>query len=407
MPTATRLSVCLGVTLLCLAAGCNRGAPPKVAPKPAEVIVQKAAYEEVTDVEDFTGRLEAFKRVDLQATRVTGYLQKMHFTEGGLVEEGKVLFEIDPSTYQADLRKAEAALVQAQARLKRLDNDLTRANDLFRTKSIAKAEYDQVVGDHAEAAAAERSAEAARVAAEVTLGYTRITAPKIEGLEAKYPRRWRISRTMVDPGSLIKGDMTVLTTLVTEDPVFAYFDVDERTHIKLARLRSAAKSAKKGTTIPVFLALADEEGFPHKGVIDFTDTVIDPATGTKRMRGLFQNVFQEDKALFTPGMFVRVRLQIGEPHPALVISEQAVGTDQGEKFVYVVNDKNKVEYRKVKVGALTKGKRVIESGVSQGERVIVSGVMKVRTNAEVVPLDGPPPEEKAAAPPKITILEKK
>jgi RND family efflux transporter MFP subunit len=387
-PVATLLLAVPALALFGL--GCNRNPSTPPPPKPADVMVQEAALETIVDNEDFTGRLEAYKRVEIQA-RVTGFLEKVNFKEGGKVTEKDVLFEIDPRPYKAELDKAEASLVQARARLKRLEGDLSRALGLLRTRSISKEEYEKVVGDHDEAKAGLGVAQASRDAAKLFWDYTKVKPP--------FPGQ--VGRSVLDPGNQVKADMTVLTTIVSESPMYAYFDIDERTHLKLTDLIGKGKAAKK-TRMPVRLALADETDFLHVGEVDFEDIVIDPATGTQRMRGIFKDV----NPRFKPGLFVRVRLQVGPPRQAVVISEQGVGTDQGQKFVYVVGSNNKVEYRKVKTGSLTKGRRVIEEGLKAGERVIVSGLQKVRTGAEVVPreeeIDSAPPTEA----PKLTIEKK-
>ena len=382
-----------GLSLTLVAAGCSSPKDKRPEPKPAEVTVQKATEEEITDFEDFTGRLEAFKKVDIQA-RVTGFLEKVNFEEGGMVTEKDVLFEIDPRPYKADLDKADATVIQSQARLKRLEGDLRRAGSLLASRAISKEEHEKVLGDHAEAEAALGVAKASRETAALFHTYTKVKSP-ISG---------RVGRSLIDPGNLVKADMTMLTTIVSESPIYAYFDVDERTHIRLRRMLTEKKIPSSGKTkVPVKLALADEKDFLHAGYIDFEDTIIDPATGTRRMRGVFEN----QKGLFTPGMFIRVRLQVGRPYKATVVAEQGVGTDQSQKYVYVVDAAkgNKAEYRTVTTGPLWKvqrvtedgkkfevSRRVILDGLKPGEQVIISGLQKVRTGATVTPI-----EEKSSA----------
>lgn len=384
--------VLVGLSMAMVGAGCEKSVPHSKSKEtpPAKVLFERALELEVTDHEVFTGRLEASKRIELQA-RVTGFLKKVHIhgKEGGTVKEGELLFEIDPLPYQAEVARAQGAVRQAEAKLKRLKNDLDRTVALLRTRAISKEEHERVSGEHAEAAAAVDSAKASLDSAKLFLRYTKIEAP-IDG---------RVGRTLLDEGNLVKADSTFLTTLVSESPIFAYFDVDERTGQRLPRLLAKQTVPSLGATkVPVSLALVNEEDFPHKGYLDFEDTVIDPATGTRRMRGVFKN----EKDLFTPGMFVRVRLQVGQPEIRTVVFEQGVGTDQSQKFVYVVGADNKAEYRKVKTGGLWKvetvkknedGKdekywkryRIIEEGLQPGERVIVSGLQRVRTGAVVAP----------------------
>ncbi len=349
--------------------GCAKKEAPVVEKKPIEIIANLAVTREVIDYEDFTGRIEAEKRVDLRS-RVTGYLRKVNFIEGDPVKEGDVLYEIDPQVYDAELHKADANIVLSVARMKRLDADLARATSLRSRNAISQEDFDKVSGDQSEAKASLSVAEASRELAKVNLAYTKIKAP-ISGLA---------SRTMMDAGNLVKADDTILTMLVSLDPVFAYFDVDERTLLKVRRLirEGKIKSARE-SEVPVFLSLSDETEFSHAGTINFVDNHVDPATGTLRLRGVFQN----PKGLMTPGLFVRVRLPIGAPRQAVVIAEAALGLDQGQKFVYVVNDNNEVVYRKVALGPLLKGFRVIESGVKEGERVITSGLQRIRPKDKV------------------------
>jgi RND family efflux transporter MFP subunit len=187
---------------------------------------------------------------------------------------------------------------------------------------------------------------------------------------------------MLDEGNLIKADDTVLTMVVTQDPMYAYFDVDERTLLKLRRLGNDGGLAKSNAAnVRVAMALADEDGFPHTGEIDFEDNNVDPATGTQRLRGVFAN----KNGLFAHGMFVRIHFQIGARRPAVVAPEEGIGTDQGQKFVYVVDAKNEIEYRKIKTGPLEKGWRVIEDGLAAGERIVVSGIQRVRPMMKVEP----------------------
>jgi RND family efflux transporter MFP subunit len=209
-------------------------------------------------------------------------------------------------------------------------------------------------------------------AAKLNLSFTKITAP-ITG---------RISRQNIDPGNLVMADNTVLTTLVTLNPIYVYFDVDERTMLRLRRLiqEGKLKSAReKGVTVNVEMGTSDEDGFPHPGVINFVDNRLDPATGTLRVRAVFEN----PRYFLSPGLFARLRIPIGEPHPATVVAERALGTDQGQRFVFVVNDENVVEYRPVKIGALQDGLREIVEGVKEGERVVVSGLQRVRKGIKV------------------------
>jgi RND family efflux transporter MFP subunit len=339
--------------------------------KAPEVFVSVPISKEVTEYEDFTGQTMAIQMVEVRS-RVTGYLSKMFFEkrEGTEVKEGEPLFEIDPRPYEAELAQAEALLVQSQAHARRLAADLTRAEQIVARGAMSREDYEKVSGDKQEADAAVQSAKAARDKAKLNLTYTKINAP-ISG---------RISRRMVDPWNVVKAEETPLTTIVSVDPVYGYFDVDEPNVLRLRRLvREGKMQDLQEAKMPVLLGLGDEEDFPHKGTLDFVDNQVDSNTGTLRMRGIFPN----KSRLLSPGLFVRIRLPIGGPHQALLVSEQALGRDQSQKYVFVVNGANKVEYRRVKVGRLYEGYREILEGLKPGEKIIVSGLQRVRPDVVV------------------------
>ena len=353
--------------------GCGRVPQKAEAPPPPEVNVSTPVTRDITDFEEFPGRTEAVKTITVRA-RVTGYLEKVLFKEGAEVTEGEGLFEIDRRTYQADYDRAAANLAQAKAHLTRLEADFKRAQSLITTHAISQAEFDQSMGDRNEAEASVKVAEAALHTSSLNLDFTRVLAP-ISG---------RISRQLIDPGNLVKADDTAMTTIVSQDPVYAYFDVDERTTLRIRRLiRSGQIKSAREHESKIGLALADEEGFPHAGTINFIDNQTDPSTGTLRLRGIFPNA---DRIL-SPGLFVRIHVPIGEPHRSLLISERALGSDQGQKYVYVVDDQGEVAYRRVQVGALSDGLRVILSGLQPGERVVLSGLQRIRPGIKVVAKD--------------------
>jgi RND family efflux transporter MFP subunit len=356
---------------MCLVAlaGCGQ-APPAMPPATApEVDVTMPVYREVTDHEDFTGQTEAVRTIDIRA-RVTGYLKTVNFKHGSEVEKGDVLFEIDPPYYEAEHARAEGVVAQAEARLRRLHLDHDRAQRLHPSGTITKEQFDLVSGDLAEAEANLKAAKAALKIASVNLGYCTVKAP-IAG---------RMSRPYIDPGNLVRADDTMLTRIVAQEPMWVYFDLDERTMLRLRRLvHSGASQAVEEAKLPVFIGLADEPDFPHEGTLDFSDNRLDPSTGTLRVRGVFPNA---DRFL-APGLFVRVRLPIGKPYQALLVPEQAVGTDQGQKFVYVVDNKEEIAYRRVKVSKLYDGLRVIAEGIFAGERIVVTGVQRVQPGMKV------------------------
>jgi RND family efflux transporter MFP subunit len=308
--------------------------------------------------------------------RVWGYLDKVHFKEGALVRKGDVLFEIDPRTYQATLVQAEGNVLQMEARLTRLEADVARAQHLVTKGSMSREEYDRTVGDRGEAAGALVAYRAAVDRARLDVEFTKVVAP-ISG---------RVSRYVVTVGNLVQaGDQsggTLLTTIVSVDPMYAYFDVDEHTVLRVRQLvREGKADSPRDGGVPVRLGLANEEGFLHEGTINFVDNQVSPKTGTMRLRGVFPN---QDQVL-APGLFVRVRAPIGRAHKALLVSERALDSDQGQKILYVVSDKDEVVARPVHLGALHDGLREITDGLTPGDRVIVSGLQQVRPGVKVEP----------------------
>lgn len=361
--------------------GCGKSqaqsGPPQM-PHP-EVEVSLPITGEVTDYVDFPGRIEAVNSVEIRA-RVTGYLEKVHFREGSDVKQGDLLFEIDRRSYDAELARAEGNVLQSEGRLTRLNGDYERAQALQAKGAMSKEEIARITGDRTEAQGALAVNKAARDLAALNVSFTKVRAP-LSG---------RISRRSIDPGNLVKADDTSVTSIVSLDPVYAYFDLDERTMLLLKRLIREGKiewSLEAG--LPVLMGLADEKGFPREGKINFAENRVDPDTGTWRLRGRYDN---HDNAL-SPGLFVRMRLPIGVPHQAILVTEEALGTDQGQKFIYIVDHAGKAEYRRVKVGRLHDGLRVIDEGLETGEKVVVNGLQRVRpgieVKAEVVPMPKP------------------
>jgi RND family efflux transporter MFP subunit len=359
-------------------AGCARAPAHAPAAAPTSVSVSYPIERQITDYADFTGRLEAVYSVDVRA-RVTGYLDEVYFKDGDEVNEGALLFEIDPRPYKVELDRAEGSATQTEARLERLEADHRRAVALFGRKAISKEEFDRITGDYKEAMASLTVARANRDMAKLNFEFTRVRAP-IGGL---------LSRRLVDPGNLVQADVTLLTTIVSPDPMYLYFDIDERTVLKLRGLVREGKlrAREEGAVVPILAALAEEQGFPHTGVINFSDNKINPRTGTLRVRGVIENPVVKGKnfRLLSPGLFARVRVPVGESHRALLVTERALDTDQGQKILYVVDGKNKVDPRAVRLGAIHDGLRVIEDGLKPGERVIVVGLQQVRPGAVVEP----------------------
>ncbi|WP_435006130.1 efflux RND transporter periplasmic adaptor subunit [Tundrisphaera lichenicola] len=376
-------------------AGCAKPKPKPVEPPPPEVLVTRPVVDEVTDYEEFIGHTEAVFSVEVRA-RVTGYLDKVNFNDGDEVEKGTLLFEIDARPYTAEADRAEATLRQGEARLTRLAADHRRADTLFKKGAIGLEEYDRINGDYAEGMAAIGVATAAVDLAKLNLDFTRVTAP-IGG---------RLSRRMVDPGNLVKADETPLTTIVSLDPMHVYFDIDERTMLKIRRLIAEGRiQSRKEVEFPVLVGLSDEADFPHKGLINFSDNKVDSSTGTLRVRGVISN---PKPRILSPGLFVRIRLPIGKPHRSLMISEQAVGSEQTSRFVYVIR-KSAVKDKKsgkqtlkdvafaqpIEVGSLTKGLRVVNKGLTETDLVVVGGLQRIRNGAEVT-LPKPKPNDSPA-----------
>jgi RND family efflux transporter MFP subunit len=366
---ALALGSCLGL------AGCARTPPEGPAAAPIPVTVSRPVERYVTDYADFTARTAAVDSVEVRA-HVWGYLDKVNFTEGALVKKGDVLFELDPRPYEAVLNQAKAKVRQDEAQLTFDKAEHQRNRDLVRTGAASRSDLDKTAaaqGVDIANIAADKAVVASR---QLDLDYTKITAP-VSG---------RVSRYVVTVGNLIQsGDQnggTLLTTIVSVDPMYAYFDVDELTVLRVRRLirEGKAKSARDGE-LPVWLGLANEDGFPHRGTVNFVDNQVNPKTGTLRLRGVFPN---KDEAL-SPGYFARVRVSVGSAHPALLVSDRALDTDQGQKIVYVVNEKNEVVSRPVRLGALHDGLREITDGLKPGERVIVKGLQQVRPGATVEP----------------------
>ncbi|HET6424063.1 MAG TPA: efflux RND transporter periplasmic adaptor subunit [Planctomycetaceae bacterium] len=351
--------------------GCQKAAPPLALPKPPEVIVARPVAQTVTDFEEYTGRLASIKMADLRA-RVSGYLEDVQFTDGADVAEGTALFRIDPRPFQSATEQAEGNVMQTEARLERLRKQEDRLKQLTEKNFTAIESYEQSQYDRMEAEAALKTAKASRDLANLNLEFTEITAP-FAG---------RISRRLIDPGNLVRADETPLAVLVSLDPIYAYFDVDERTVLKVRRLIAEGKmSSAREKAIEVELGLADETEYTLKGRVNFVDNQISATTGTLRLRAEIDN----PRKLLAPGMFVRVKVPIGLPRDALLVPEESLGSDQGHRFVYTLNDKDEVQYRRITAGRLSQGLRVVNEGLNSDERVVVSGLQRVRPGIKVAP----------------------
>lgn len=373
--------------LFLLAAGCQKQAPAAAGAPPAPTVtVAQPISKEVTEWDEYQGWVEAVDSVEVRA-RVGGYLDSVHFKEGADVEKGQLLFVIDPRPFKAALDAAMADLAQAQTRFELASNDMARAERLLKAKAISEEDADSRAKAERTAAAAIQSAQASVEMAQLNMEYTSVRAP-ITG---------RIGRKMVTEGNLVNGTMAVsslLTTIVALDPLYCRFDADERSILKYQQLaRQGGQENLRGGKWPCEMALANETGFPHKGVLDFVDNQVDPSTGTMRVRGIFSN---PDHTL-QPGFFARIRVPGSTAYQALLIPDLAIGSDQDQKFVLVVDAQNIAQYVPVKLGPLIDGARVVREGLHPNDWIVINGLMSVRPGSEVKP-DRSAPATVAKAP---------
>jgi RND family efflux transporter MFP subunit len=338
-----------------------------VEPPGPEVTVSKPLVQNVTDYLEFTGSTKAIEEIEIRA-RVKGFLESVHFEDGDFIKEGQLLFIIDPKAYKAAVESARGRLGKAQ---KEYQRNLT----LFKQNAASEANVVKWKSEVEESKAAVVSAQAALDRAKLDLGYCTIHSP-ISG---------RISRKQVDVGNLVgASENTLLTTVRKATPIYVYFSINERDLLQLMKkAREEGITSDKPDKIPLELALPNETGYPHKGHLDFVDSTVDPNTGTMELRGVFPN--DGPPYVLLAGLFVRVRLPIAERENALLVTERALGLDQGGRFVLVVNNENKVEQRYVKIGALRDGMRVIEDGLKAEDSVVVKGIQRAIPGAKVTP----------------------
>jgi multidrug efflux system membrane fusion protein len=380
-------------------AGCAKPQPPLVKPAPPDVVVEYPTVKGVTDYEDFTGHTEAYKVVEVRP-QVTGLLDKVYFKDGDFVNAGDRLFDIDDTYFAAQRDGAEANRNLARAKRDLARALLTTAEKARTGSALAADEYAKVRAEYDAAVAAEKVAEFDLKKAETTLGYTRITA--------RYTGR--LGRRMADPGTVVKENETVLTRLVVVDPIYVSFDIDERTLLRVRRLIAGGKvTSARDARLDVKVGLADEDGFSFAAPLTFADNQLDPNTGTLRLRAEMPNPGLQYTALpavagaaaasaadarglklLSPGMFVRVRLPVGRERPGLLVPEEAIGSDQGQRFVYVLNDQDEAVYRRVRLGPQDGRLRVVEEGVAPTDRVVVSGLQRVRPGSKVNPKPASP-----------------
>jgi RND family efflux transporter MFP subunit len=364
----------LALYILCDAlSGCNKP-PPPAAPPPPPVTIAKPIKKEIIEWDEYTGRTDAVESVDIRP-RVSGYIDNITFKAGDRVYKGDLLFVIDPRPYQAALDQAQAQLRQAQASQQLQEANFARQDRLRQSGVIAKEDYDTALSNKNQAAAQVLASGAAVELAKLNLTFTQITSP-ISG---------RISREQVTVGNLVQTDSTLLTNIVSIDPIYAYFNVDERAVLKYQQLVRAGKMPDaRSESVPVYLQLENESTFPHQGVIDFVNNQFDSSTGTLQVRGVFPNA----NAFLTPGAFVHVRVAAGPMHEAILVTDRAVGTDQGTKFVLVVDDQNVVGVKPVELGPEVEGLRVVRSGLTGDEQIIINGIVNARPGSKVNPQPG-------------------
>jgi RND family efflux transporter MFP subunit len=404
---ATPAAVVLAIAAALSLTGCGgsaAAAQAAAAPPPPQVDVAQVVARKVTEFDEFTGRFEAVERVEVRP-RVSGYIASVNFAEGREVKKGEVLFVIDPRPYEADYKHAKAQLDQARSQSVLAKSERERATKLLQAHAISQEEYDTRVAGLQQADANVEAAQAALDTAALNLSFTRVTAP-ISG---------RISRALVTEGNLVSAGQTMLTTLVSLDPIYVRFDGDEQAYLKyiklarenaaahahagvnaktaagggksvagsgLAKANSSAAQVEPGEAgAEVMVGLADEAGYPHQGVMVFVDNELDPTTGTIRGRARLDN---HDRA-FTPGLFARVKLMGSNQYDALLINDSAIGTDQTVRYVLVVGADNKVQYRPVKLGPIVDGLRVVTDGLKPGETIVVNGLQRVRPGSAVNP----------------------
>src|SRR6266542_1462075 len=365
-------TLAMGAALL-LFAGCGRPAARPAPPAPS-VTVAPVEQREIVEWNQFTGRTEPVESVEVRP-RVSGYIQEVRFQSGQLVKKSDVLFVIDPRWHQAEFDRRQAEFEQARVRLDNARREADRTPQLLANKAISIEESDARQARYQEAKAALLASQAALDTAKLDLEYTQIRAP-IDG---------RVSRALLTEGNYVSGvasTATLLTTIVSVDPIYVNADIDENSLLKFNALAQSRKLETNGDgQIPVELQLADEPEFPHRGHIESFDNRLDANTGSILLRAVFPN----PDGRIVPGLFARIRVPLSERHPALLVEERAIGTDQAQKFVLALTATNTVEYRSVQLGPLIDGKRVVRSGLEAGDIIVVNGLQRVRPGMPVAP----------------------
>jgi RND family efflux transporter MFP subunit len=369
---ATNMAGVAACTLLVLG-GCSKGGGPQSAPPP-QVSVAQVLEKRVKDWDEFTGRLQAVETVEIRP-RVSGYIDKVAFTEGSQVKRGDLLFVIDPRPYQAEYDRAAADVKRYKTALELARIELVRVQRLKDSGAVSEEELDERKSTTAQAEANVAGAEAALETASLNLSFTRVTSP-IDG---------KVSRAEVTRGNLVTGGInggTLLSSVVSMNPIYLYFDADEQSYLRYTHTaHSGVGPSSNAAQNPVQVGLANEEGFPHAGTVDFVDNQLNPQTGTIRARAVLQN----KDGLFTPGLFARVQLLVSGEYSAILIEDRAVNTDQSQKYVLVLGPNNQIEYRKVTLGRVIDGLRVVREGLKPGDVIVVNGAQRVHPGVTVTP----------------------
>jgi RND family efflux transporter MFP subunit len=362
------------LSVLLTVAGCKKKSAPQQPPLPVNVVT--AIEKEVNEWDEFTGRLEAVESVEIRP-RVSGYITEIHFEAGAIVKKGDLLYVIDPRPYQADFDRAAAEVDRMDAQLKLAQIELNRAKELRDKTTISASEFDQKAATYQGSAAAKSSAEAAKNSAALNLEFTQIKSP-IDG---------RVSDARITLGNLVQpgaGPESVLTTVVSVDPIYAKVDADENAVLKYVKLSEEGKRVSARTDkIPAFIELGNEMDFPHKGVVDFVDNRLDPGTGTVRARVVLKNW---NPALITPGFFVRVRIAGATPYRAALIADKVISSQQGLKYAFVVKPDNTIERRTLETGTIFEGMRIVKRGLKHGEQVVSTRLQLLQAGMHVQPV---------------------
>jgi multidrug efflux system membrane fusion protein len=371
LQSLTPLRYPLAALTLVVLSACGRTPEATVAPAAAKVNVAKVLEQPVNEWDEVTARLEAPETVQVRP-RVSGQIDSVAFTDGELVKKGDLLFQIDPRPFEAEVHRLEAQLQQSRAAAQRSTNEAQRGERLRTNNAISAELADSRTTTAQESKAAVAAIQAQLDLARLNLSFTRVTAP-IAG---------RVSRAEITAGNIVTADQTVLTSLVSIDKVYAYFDADERVFLKYNQL---ARDGKRGATTPVYMGLSNETENPHLGQMNFVDNQVNPRTGTIRGRAVFDN----SKGEYTPGLYARLKLVGSGTYSAMLIKDEAVGTDLGKKFVLVIDKDNKAIYRSVDLGPKLEGLRIVRSGLSKDDRIVVTGLQRVRPGSPVDPQDTP------------------